>query len=96
MPPARSQFAKKLAEYTQEIPVSICTAFFALLFRLALILTLRFLYALTLSLDANFRLKLKDRGFSDIRLGTGRAYCVAESKFEKFLENNAFATEVRG
>ena len=56
----------------------------------------RFLYALTLSIDANFRLKLKDRGIKDVRLGLGRAYCVDEDKFEQYIKGRTFTTEVRG
>ena len=52
------------------------------------------MYSLSLSLDANFRLKLKDQGIKDTHLGKGRAYYVDEDGFEEHLYNINPATEV--
>ena len=40
------------------------------------------LYRLYLAIDANFRLKLKDRGLKDVYLGPGWVYTVEDSKFK--------------
>lgn len=45
-------------------------------------------------LDANFRLKLKDRGFEDVALSAGWAYCVAESKYKGFIAKFGDQAEV--
>lgn len=39
--------------------------------------------------DANFKLKLKDKGISDAHLGSGWAYFVEESKFKSYLQDNS-------
>ncbi|TDL13645.1 hypothetical protein BD410DRAFT_735067, partial [Rickenella mellea] len=44
------------------------------------------LYTLMLSIDANFRLKLKDRGFKDPELGSGWAYFVETDLYMAHLE----------
>ena len=49
------------------------------------------LYTLFLMIDANFRLKLKDRGINDTFLGPGWAYIVEDSKFKEHLEEFAAA-----
>ena len=54
-----------------------------------------FLYTLMLSMDANFRLKLKDRGFKDnSRLGDGLAYFVDEARYNAIVLNDKHVTEV--
>ncbi len=50
---------------------------------------------LMLSLDANFRLKCKERGIKDVRLGSGYAYLVEESKFKSHIATSSHAVEVR-
>lgn len=46
-------------------------------------------------LDANFRLKSKDRGIeSDPALGSGLAYYVEEDKYQKYLKTCPDQTEV--
>lgn len=55
----------------------------------------RFLYTLALSLDANFRLKRKDRRGEDIWLGDGRAYCVADLPFNAHITSSQHAVEER-
>ena len=37
-------------------------------------------------MDANFCLKLKDRGVDDVYLSSGWAYMVEDSKFKQFLD----------
>ncbi len=48
-----------------------------------------------LSLDANFRLKRKERGIKDVRLGNGYAYLVEEDRFKSHISNSSHAVEVR-
>ncbi|KAI0083018.1 hypothetical protein BDY19DRAFT_901053, partial [Irpex rosettiformis] len=43
------------------------------------------MYVLYLMLDANFRLKLKDRGFHDVDLIAGCGYFVEDTKYQAFL-----------
>lgn len=58
-------------------------------------LLFRFLYVLMLSLDANFRLKSKERGIKDVQLGSGFAYLVEEGRFKTHLAVSSHAIEVR-
>lgn len=55
----------------------------------------RFLYVLMLSLDANFRLKCKERGIQDVTLGNRYAYMVEEKQFKLHLAVSSHAVEVR-
>ncbi len=45
----------------------------------------RYLYQLTLAVDANFRLKRKERGIQDKSLSDGLAYIVQNDTYSKFL-----------
>lgn len=45
-------------------------------------------------LDANFRLKLKDRGFDDVELTSGWAYFVEDSKYQGFIKGMGDQQEV--
>ncbi|TDL14310.1 hypothetical protein BD410DRAFT_734277, partial [Rickenella mellea] len=47
----------------------------------------RYKYALFLAMDANFRLKLKERGIRDAPLGDGWAYFVPSAPFKEHLSN---------
>ncbi|THH18836.1 hypothetical protein EUX98_g8889 [Antrodiella citrinella] len=49
---------------------------------------MRWLYTLFLMVDANFKLKLKDRGIQDIELAPGWAYYVNESKFQAHIDEH--------
>lgn len=49
---------------------------------------------LMLSLDANFRLKSKERGIKDVRLGDGFAYLVEEERFKRHIAVSSHAVEV--
>lgn len=61
----------------------------------ALTLCIRWLDTLTLMLDANFRLKSKERGIrSDPALGSGLAYYVEEDKYQDYLKTCSDQTEV--
>ena len=53
------------------------------------------MYVLFLMLDANFRLKLKARGFDDVVLSAGWAYFVEESKYSGFVSQFGVQQEVR-
>jgi hypothetical protein len=50
---------------------------------------------LTLSLDANFRLKCKERGIKDVSLGSGYSYMVEDERFKSHLATSSHAVEVR-
>ena len=52
------------------------------------------LYALHLALDANFRLKLKDRGLVDPEFGPGWAYFVNEEKYKEEIAKHTDVIEV--
>ena len=39
--------------------------------------------------DANFKLKLKEKGIPDAHLGSGWAYYVEDSKFKSYLNEHA-------
>lgn len=52
------------------------------------------LYTLFLMVDGNFRLKLKDRGFTDVALSAGWAYFVEERKYSQFTERYSHYSEV--
>ena len=56
--------------------------------------TPRWKFQQTLMMDANFRLKMKDRGATDVSLGPGWAYCVEPSKFKTHVENFGGVEEV--
>ncbi|KAI0686904.1 hypothetical protein C8T65DRAFT_590675 [Cerioporus squamosus] len=49
--------------------------------------SIKWLYTLFLMVDANFRAKLKDRGFVDFELGSGWSYYVEQSKFGTHVDN---------
>ena len=54
------------------------------------------LYAFILTVDANFRLKLKDkRGNDDRSLGDGWAYWVCEDEYKDYLAKYGHQQEVR-
>lgn len=53
------------------------------------------MYVLFLMLDANFRLKLKDRGIKDVQLSPGWGYFVEQSKYEEFIKGIGDQQEVR-
>ena len=56
--------------------------------------TYRWLYTLYLSVDANFKLRLKDRGARDVYLGPGWAYVVEETKYKEHIKKFANTKEV--
>jgi hypothetical protein len=56
---------------------------------------LSWLYTLYLAMDANFRLKLRQRYIkNDPELGPGWAYCVEEKAFQEEMVNYGDQTEV--
>lgn len=46
----------------------------------------RYLYQLSLAIDANFRLKRKERGIQDKSLSDGLAYVVQADPYTNFLD----------
>ena len=50
-----------------------------------LIVSPRWLYSLFLAVDANFRLKLKDRKIKDPEIGSGWAYFVENDRYIKHI-----------
>ena len=55
---------------------------------------LRFLYILYISIDANFKLKGKDRGLEDIELMLGWGRLVEELAYQDFITNYVDQPEV--
>lgn len=55
----------------------------------------RWLYTQFLAVDANFKLKLKDRGLKDVELSPGWAYFVEEDTYQSVVGSFADETEVR-
>ncbi|KAH9885590.1 hypothetical protein C8Q73DRAFT_659447, partial [Cubamyces lactineus] len=53
----------------------------------------RWLYTQYLMLDANFRVKCKDRGFDDVELGNGQSYFVEEAPYRAHVEKCGKQTE---
>ncbi|KAH6897792.1 hypothetical protein BKA70DRAFT_1116038 [Coprinopsis sp. MPI-PUGE-AT-0042] len=53
-----------------------------------------FLYTLFLAMDANFKLKGKDRGITDLEMAPGWSYCVNEHKYQEYLINFAHEEEI--
>lgn len=54
----------------------------------------RWLYTLYLSVDANFKLRSKDRGAQDVYMGPGWAYVVEEKKYKEHIKQFANTKEV--
>jgi hypothetical protein len=54
----------------------------------------RWIYALFLAIDACFRLKLKDRGIDDARLGSGWSYFVNNEEYHAHLASASNAASV--
>lgn len=54
----------------------------------------RFLYILYIAVDANFKLKSKNRSFKDIEIAPGWALFVEESKYQRHLANYMDQPEV--
>ena len=54
----------------------------------------RFLYILYISVDANFKLKGKDRGLDDVELMPGWGPFVEESAYQTFILNYVDQPEV--
>lgn len=55
---------------------------------------LRWKYSLILAIDANFRLKLKNRAIKDVYLNRGWAYGVDKAPFEKLIATVPVQSEV--
>lgn len=54
----------------------------------------RWLHSLFLAVDANFRLKLKNRGIKDPDIGSGWSYFVESRRYIEHLSQNTNAAEV--
>jgi hypothetical protein len=54
----------------------------------------RWLYALILAMDANFKLKCKDRGINDVELAPGWAYFVEQNRYMAHLKDHVDEPEV--
>jgi hypothetical protein len=53
------------------------------------------MYAQFIAVDANFRLKLKNRGINDPELGSGWSYFVENSAYTHHIKENSHEEEVR-
>ena len=69
--------------------------FFLLLFQNSHLLSVSWLYGLNLAIDANFRLKLKERGVEDPEFGPGWAYFVEERSYQAEILKHPQPMEVR-
>ena len=56
---------------------------------------LSWIYAQFIALDANFRLKLKNRQISDPELGSGWFYFVENSAYSRHVKQNLHEEEAR-
>ena len=54
----------------------------------------RFLYTVFLAMDANFKLKGKDRGLTDLEMTPGWSYCMNEHEYQSYLVDYAHKDEV--
>ena len=54
----------------------------------------RFIYALFIAVDANFRLKSKDKAANDLSLGSGIAYFVDNGPYKSYLDEVGPQVEV--
>jgi hypothetical protein len=54
----------------------------------------RYKYTLFLSVDGNYKLRLKDRGIADPELAPGWAYFVEEEKYQGFIKDYIDQPEV--
>ena len=54
----------------------------------------RWLYSLFLAVDANFRLKLKERKIEDPEIGSGWAYFVENDRYIEHVSQTTDDTEV--
>ena len=54
----------------------------------------RFLYKLFIAVDANFKLKNKERGIFDLELGPGWAYYVEDNHYQTHLSGYVDQPEV--
>lgn len=61
----------------------------------AIILFLSWIYAQFIAIDANFRLKLKNRLINDPELGSGWSYFVENSAYTRHVNENAGEEEAR-
>lgn len=55
----------------------------------------RYLYALFVAMDANFRLKHKNRKLPDVDLAPGWAYYVEENGYKEYVKARGGEVEVR-
>jgi hypothetical protein len=62
--------------------------------RLLLIRAIRYLYALFMAVDANFRLKHKARNLPDVELAPGWAYYVSEPEYKAYYQARSNDKEV--
>ena len=58
-------------------------------------LTLRWIHAQFIAVDANFRLKSKNRRINDPELGSGWTYFVENSEYARHVANNPHERDVR-
>ncbi|KZV60023.1 hypothetical protein PENSPDRAFT_552578, partial [Peniophora sp. CONT] len=55
----------------------------------------RFLYQLLIAIDANFKLKMKDKGAKNIELGDGWSFFVEDAPYTRHIETNSDMTEMK-
>jgi hypothetical protein len=93
--PACPHPGKNLPDNWQSAPLALRYANSQQFPYATLTVVLRFLYTLFLAVDANFKLKNKDRGIKDFELDPGWGCYVETSRYFQHLDNHADQQEVR-
>jgi hypothetical protein len=77
-----------------EMPEEKRSVVYYYVYSVLFMLTYSWLHALFLAIDANFRLRLKNRGINDPELGSGWSYFVETTSYEKHLKQHFGEGEV--
>ena len=92
--PAYPHPGRNLPDNWKEAGPLMCVISSFVLLQNCLQFSFRFLYILYISVDANFKLKGKDRGLEDVELMPGWGPFVEESAYQDFIANYVDQPEV--
>lgn len=92
--PACPHPGRNLLDNWKEAGPLMCVIYSLVFLRKFLQFSFRFLYILYISVDANFKLKGKDRGLEDVELMPGWGPFVEESAYQDFIANYVDQPEV--
>jgi len=92
--PACPHPGRNLPDNWREAGPLMCVIYSLVFLRKFLQFSFRFLYILYISVDANFKLKGKDRGLEDVELMPGWGPFVEESAYQDFIANYVDQPEV--